>query len=150
MFRSAFANAKRYRQPLSLLLLDFDDFKKLNDAHGHLTGDAVLKHAARMLTARTRESDVVARYGGEEFAIVLPNTDLNGAMALAESIRVDIAKRAVVPFTVSIGCACYAEGVKTPDRLIALADESLYQAKRTGRNRIASVQAEPEKFRGSA
>lgn len=140
LFRSAFAGARRYRQPLSLLMLDFDHFKQLNDRYGHPVGDSALRHVARAVESRVRSSDVVARYGGEEFAVVLQGTSLEGAMSLAESLRREIPKGAKVHFTVSIGAAELREGVRTPDQLLELADASLYRAKQLGRNRVEAVQ----------
>lgn len=140
LFRGAFSSAKRYRLPLSLLMIDLDQFKTLNDLHGHPAGDKVLKHAATMISSRVRESDIVARYGGEEFALVLPNTDVTGAMSLAEQLREEMPRNSPYPFTVSVGVAEIGDTIATPDQLLSLADDSLYEAKRSGRDRVVSAQ----------
>jgi two-component system, cell cycle response regulator len=136
------ARADRYGQPTSVLLLDVDHFKSVNDVHGHAAGDGVLRGLAALLGAHARTSDLIARWGGEEFLIVLPHTPPVGALAFAERTRAAIAAR---PFdigeatplavTVSIGLA----GAYPPIELEAMvedADRALYEAKRSGRNRV--------------
>ena len=139
------ARAHRYQAALSLVLFDVDHFKKINDTHGHLAGDNVLKELCRRLKPRIRREDLLARYGGEEFACVLSGTNLGGAVTFAESLRQMIEKDPVayenlsIPVTVSLGVSA-REGSDKMDveTLIQRADEKLYQAKRSGRNRVES------------
>jgi diguanylate cyclase (GGDEF)-like protein len=134
--------ARRHARELSFLMFDLDHFKKINDVHGHLAGDFVLKELARVVQGRIRRDEIFARYGGEEFAIVLPETDLAGATALADSIREKIQEHSFVFqndqiwVTVSIGVATLEESDKTSTDLIKRADERLFEAKRAGRNRV--------------
>jgi diguanylate cyclase (GGDEF)-like protein len=136
------ARCQRYGRPLSLLMFDIDHFKQINDTHGHLTGDYVLKEMSRRLLGRIRKEELLARYGGEEFAAVLPETDHAGAMKFAEQIRQLVAAE---PFeyegdrfkvTVSIGVATLDGGDEAGEAaaFIRSADENLYKAKRQGRN----------------
>lgn len=141
------AASRRHHQPACVLLLDVDHFKMLNDTEGHLAGDAALVHLAGCLVDAVREEDVVARYGGEEFCVLLPNTDVDGAMVTAERVRAAV-EDMQVPFeertlrlTVSVGVALLDvddsdandDGV---ERSLKAADAALYDAKRTGRNRV--------------
>jgi two-component system, cell cycle response regulator len=136
--------ARRYERDLSLLMFDIDFFKRINDQYGHLAGDHVLRELARIVQERIRREEVFARYGGEEFVILLPETPLPGAAALAESLRARVANHAFVfqgeriPVTVSIGTALMGENDKVAADLIQRADEKLYEAKRGGRNRVCS------------
>jgi diguanylate cyclase (GGDEF)-like protein len=136
--------AQRYRRPLSLLLLDVDHFKKVNDTHGHPAGDAVLRGVAAVARSRARDTDLVARYGGEELAVVLPETDAAGARAIAERLRAAVegtahaTEQGSLRVTVSIGVATWPGGGQTPDELVTTADRALYRAKQTGRNRVES------------
>jgi two-component system, cell cycle response regulator len=136
--------ARRYERDLSLLMFDIDFFKRINDQYGHLAGDHVLRELARIVQERIRREEVFARYGGEEFVILLPETPLPGAAALAESLRARVANHAFVfqgeriPVTVSIGTALLGENDKVASDLIQRADEKLYEAKRGGRNRVCS------------
>jgi two-component system, cell cycle response regulator len=136
--------ARRYEAVLSLLMIDLDHFKSVNDTYGHLVGDDVLRATAALLQQAVRSVDVVARYGGEEFVIVLPETPLSGAVAFAERVRQQIEDH---PFralsgerlrvTASIGVGVFpAEDVSTVDTLLAHADEALYRAKAAGRNQV--------------
>lgn len=145
-FRSAFAHCKRYGQPLSLIMLDVDHFKNLNDTLGHPTGDTVLAFIAHTLKELVRKSDCIARYGGEEFAILLPNTKIAGALRLAKRIRqqLDNTPEAPAPFTVSLGVAELTPEMNDPNDLLALADSALYEAKRSGRNCVVSFQEPPK------
>jgi two-component system, cell cycle response regulator len=136
--------ARRYERDLSLLMFDIDFFKRINDQYGHLAGDHVLRELARIVQERIRREEVFARYGGEEFVILLPETPLPGAAALAESLRARVANHAFVfqgeriPVTVSIGTALLGENDKVAADLLQRADEKLYEAKRGGRNRVCS------------
>ena len=142
-----FKIAKRYGQPLSLLTLDVDHFKVVNDTHGHPSGDYVLKELAVILTRSVRESDVVARTGGEEFCVLLPKADADQAAQLAERIRREVAARTfrvygrTIHVTTSLGSATWpgdAE-ITEPDMLVYFADQALLVAKETGRDRVVAV-----------
>jgi len=136
--------ARRYERELSLVIFDIDFFKRINDQYGHLAGDHVLRELARVVQERIRRDEVFARYGGEEFVIVLPETGLGGARALAEDLRERVATHAFVfqgeriPVTISIGCAQLTKDDRAATELIQRADEKLYEAKRSGRNRVSS------------
>jgi diguanylate cyclase (GGDEF)-like protein len=139
------ARAMRQAQPLSLLMVDVDNFKAYNDANGHLGGDECLKRIASAVASEMRANDLVARYGGEEFAVILPNQSLKGAAIVAERIRSRV-ERLQVPnrnagaghVTVSIGAAtALASADSNPSQLVAIADAALYRAKHMGRNRIS-------------
>jgi diguanylate cyclase (GGDEF)-like protein len=140
------ARARRYGEPLSLLMMDVDWFKRYNDARGHRAGDALLSDVAALLEAQTRRQvDLVARYGGDEFAVLLPNTDIVGAATLAERLRTSVAARGAedpdAAVAVSIGLSSVPAFALTAERLVETADRALYRAKRLGRNRV-------ELFRG--
>ncbi len=138
--------ARRHNRDLSVVMLDIDHFKKINDRYGHLAGDYVLKELARVIQARIRRDEVFARYGGEEFALVLPETSLQGAKTLCDALRERVAgyrftfQGEVIPVTISMGAALFGEQDKAAELkaadLIARADEKLYEAKRGGRNRV--------------
>jgi diguanylate cyclase (GGDEF)-like protein/PAS domain S-box-containing protein len=144
------ARALRQHQPLSLLMVDVDNFKAYNDAHGHLGGDECLKRIATAVASEMRTNDLVARYGGEEFAVILPNQSLKGAASVAERIRTRVEQLQVpnrlIPgqhVTVSIGAAtALASPENSASELVAIADAALYRAKHMGRNRISLPQAE--------
>lgn len=136
--------SRREQRPLALVMLDIDHFKQINDQHGHLAGDAVIRGVAqRIQSLLKRSSDHVCRYGGEEFALLLPNTDAEGVVALAEQIRQSIAD---TPFDTEIGAlsvrisaGCYAaitESAMVSSNYIQAADEALYRAKHAGRNQV--------------
>jgi diguanylate cyclase (GGDEF)-like protein/PAS domain S-box-containing protein len=137
--------ALRHQQPLSLLMVDVDNFKQYNDAYGHLGGDECLQRIAGAVSSEMRTNDLVARYGGEEFAVILPNQSLKGAAIVAERIRCRVellrlpnlgSEPHVV--TVSIGAAtALAAPEADPSQLVATADSALYRAKHMGRNRIS-------------
>lgn len=133
---------QRGRDPLSLLMIDADHFKRVNDTYGHGTGDDVLRALARAVTDQVRELDVVARLGGEEFVVLLPSTDAIGGRAIAERIRTSIealrvtaADGSKVRFTVSVGVAEATREATSIELLLQRADDALYEAKRRGRNR---------------
>jgi diguanylate cyclase (GGDEF)-like protein/PAS domain S-box-containing protein len=132
---------QRLPRPLSLLLIDADHFKKINDSHGHPVGDTVLRHIARLMGATFRQIDVVARIGGEEFAVLLPSADLASALDAAERLRAALEAQPTqtdvgpVHCTVSIGIATMDQATPSVDALLKRADEALYVAKRSGRNR---------------
>lgn len=135
--------ARRYGAELSMLMVDLDHFKKINDTMGHLVGDDVLRELAQLLQESVRSVDFVARYGGEEFVVVLPETQMPGATKFAERLRERIANTGFVSqhggvrLTASIGVASYPTSeVHTVDDLFARADEALYRAKAEGRNRV--------------
>ena len=136
--------ARRYQSPVTLLLVDLDHFKKINDTYGHLVGDEVLREVAALLLHAVRSVDVVARYGGEEFVVVLPETGAEGAVAFAERIREKIggepfgkAEGVSLALTASIGVAAYpSPDIETVEELFARADAALYRAKAEGRDRV--------------
>jgi diguanylate cyclase (GGDEF)-like protein len=138
-----FARAHRYMRPLSMLMIDVDHFKDVNDRLGHAAGDIVLQDVAALCRANIRESDVVARVGGEEFAIMLPETTQSAAAQFAERLRAQIGRHALVIFgekvrvTVSIGVAGCAPTAAGTQDLQRRADQALYDAKNTGRNKVA-------------
>jgi diguanylate cyclase (GGDEF)-like protein len=143
-----YERSQRFGTPLSLILLDIDDFKNINDTRGHLAGDAVLHGVAATLAELIREIDMAARYGGEEFAILLPQTAQEGAAQLAERLRREIATRPIRfgpdeidGITASFGVAAGPEDSMTQIDLIASADAALYQAKRDGKNHVTVAEA---------
>lgn len=141
------ALSRRYGDPLALVVFDLDDFKRINDTHGHVIGDRVLRAVARTVAASLRRSDVLARWGGEEFVILLPHTDLAAATEVAEKVREAVASSSVSgvrPVTASFGVTQYGREEELHD-LVARADQALYTAKRLGKNRVCTVPAEPER-----
>lgn len=144
------ARAERGRQSLAVLMLDLDHFKQVNDHYGHLTGDACLRHAAQRIEQRLRSSDLLARFGGEEFVILLDNTDLTGALDLAEQLREDLAQNPCIyqqqsiPLSLSIGLhAGVPNDPNCAEQWLDLADRALYRAKAGGRNRVISYESTP-------
>ena len=134
---SELARAARAGEDLTLLMLDIDQFKRLNDAHGHQVGDGVLRRVARALKAGSRPYDTPARYGGEEFALVLPRTSQEDGLVIAERIRAAIAEMGEGPrVTASVGVATFPLDAATADELVGAADAALYESKRAGRNRV--------------
>jgi diguanylate cyclase (GGDEF)-like protein len=139
------ARSARYHRPLSLVLFDIDKFKAVNDQHGHLCGDYILRELAAAAKGAIRKEELFARYGGEEFAVVLPETPREGALVMAERLRKLVEEHVFkyedkhIPVTISLGIITTDGGeALTPNELIRLADEKLYQAKREGRNRVCS------------
>jgi two-component system, cell cycle response regulator len=157
-----FRRAQRYSDPVSLIMIDLDHFKTVNDRFGHPHGDLVLRGAADQLRASTRDPDICARYGGEEFAVILPKTHLQGALAVAERIWKELGARAyplpagaaatpasegTLHVTASMGIAFYpSKDITSPELLLKYADEALYQAKRAGRNTICLYQAQAYRY----
>ena len=140
--------AIRYKRSLSILLLDLDHFKRVNDTYGHDKGDVVLHKAAYNLRNACRDEDIVARFGGEEFIVLLPETDLEGIRPVAQRIQETFRTTKMMAdlfVTVSIGIAVYPVcGATSIQQMIKFADEALYHAKNTGRNRT-SIHSSPEK-----
>jgi len=135
------SRAARAGDGLSLVLMDIDHFKSLNDTYGHQTGDAVLRRVARALVASCRDFDTAARYGGEEFAVIMPGTSAAEAAVIAERIRSTIETDASTPMvTVSLGTATFPLAAIEADELTAAADDALYESKRNGRNRVSVSQ----------
>ena len=138
--------ANRYQQPLSVLLIDLDHFKRINDIYGHVTGDYVLKMVANTLKASSRSADMTFRFGGEEFVVLLNKTDIAGAKVTAERIRQNIENLCLhyankqIPITLSIGVAALCHN-EDKESLLERADRALYQAKQNGRNQV--MVAEP-------
>jgi diguanylate cyclase (GGDEF)-like protein len=145
------ARASRYGMPLSVLLLDIDHFKPINDSYGHQVGDIVLAELAQLIVNTVRTTDIVTRYGGEEIMVMAPSTPLKTAANLAERLRKIIAHRPFdVPaklnrklkalhITVSVGVACFGLNANDFQSLIQSADEALYRAKKKGRNCVITA-----------
>lgn len=139
-----FKRCKRYQRCLSVMMLDIDFFKKINDTYGHIVGDKVIVTIAEILKNYFRTSDFIARFGGEEFSVVLPETPLSSAHLTAERIRMAVSNIRIndsdreVTVTISIGVAAYSEEMSTFTQLLEKADEFLYRAKKNGRNRVES------------
>ena len=142
-----FARHKRYGGELSLLILDLDHFKRVNDQYGHLAGDAVLRATAHRVAGAIRSVDVFGRYGGEEFVLILPETGLSAAMVVAEKVRKVIGEVPVevdtlrLPVTASVGAAAARPELPSYEALIGEADSALYAAKEQGRNRSVAFRA---------
>ncbi|MFA5844434.1 MAG: GGDEF domain-containing protein [Coriobacteriia bacterium] len=137
---------RRYGKDLSFLMIDVDDFKAYNDTFGHVAGDKALEELGEVLRTSVREVDIVARYGGEEFSVLLPETDASGAFVVAEKVReaveqhgfVDVDGARTVRLTISVGLASYPVHGEDRESLLREADEALYQAKTTGKDRVRS------------
>ena len=145
MAEKEFTRAVRDKSPLSVLLVDIDHFKNFNDCYGHMVGDQVLKAAAQMMASALRDSDIIGRYGGEEFSIILPDTNNTAANLVAERL---LSKVSDVPFDteagklsiqISIGIAGMSKETPTLHSLIVRADQAMYLAKSSGRNRLAAI-----------
>ncbi|HEU5022266.1 MAG TPA: diguanylate cyclase, partial [Bryobacteraceae bacterium] len=138
--------ASRYQQPVSVLMIDVDHFKKFNDAFGHEAGDVLLQGLGRLFRAQLRAADIACRYGGEEFTLILPEADLSAAVERAEELCKLVNSRefqyrgAPLPnSSVSIGVACSTEHSTTREQLLQAADGALYRAKKEGRNRVVAA-----------
>ncbi|MDR5693748.1 MAG: GAF domain-containing protein [Armatimonadota bacterium] len=147
-FERELEQARRYRLPLSLILVEVDRFKTFNDTYGHLCGDEILKTVANLLRRNSRSADIVARYGGDEFVLLLPHTTKRDAHEIAERIRRSIAhypipiRERFVTATVSVGVAAFPEDGRTAETLVEAADKAMYIAKHMGGNRVAVAQKE--------
>ncbi len=142
--REEWERSERYKLPLSVVMLDLDDFKRVNDSVGHPAGDRVLREFAMLVSGGARGTDLAARYGGEEFAMILPHTDRGRAERVAERIRAAVFEFSFLEpdhplrVTVSAGVATFASGldIASAEQLVAAADRALYTAKRGGKNRV--------------
>jgi two-component system cell cycle response regulator len=154
-----FRRAQRYGDYLSLIMIDLDEFKAVNDRYGHPAGDSVLRDAAGLIRTSIRDPDICARYGGEEFAVILPKTHMSGALAVAERVWRELGAReypmpavqagapATVRVTASLGVAFYpSKDISSGELLLRFADQALYQAKRAGRNTICLYQAQAYRY----
>ena len=152
---SEMEQVRRYHHPIGLIMLDIDNFKSINDTHGHQQGDVVLKRVARVVADSSRDVDFPARYGGEEMALILPHTGLEGAYAIAERVRTSVEAlriprnddQGVLRITASLGVASTTDGLK--DALIADADAALYEAKRSGKNRTVQARVRATNVSGA-
>ena len=146
-FAIELSRARRYRQPLTIAVIDADRFKLLNDTHGHASGDLVLQTIGETLRASFRQSDTAGRYGGEEFVVILPETDIETAQRKLESFRESIASSPIalaargekVQVTISAGLSNFPQDAEDASELFALADERMFQAKKEGRNRVVAA-----------
>ena len=153
--REVFSVARRHAQPVSLIMLDIDFFKRINDQCGHPVGDLVLKRLTEVLSGNVREGDIVCRYGGEEFAVILPQTDLEDASMLTERLREQVQKTEIVPenisptqravqITISLGVATSSPSMDAEHQLLDAADQALFSAKEAGRNQVVRAAAESD------
>ncbi|MFT5756475.1 MAG: diguanylate cyclase (GGDEF)-like protein [Alteromonadaceae bacterium] len=138
VLRQKVEETKRNDQPLSLLMMDIDDFKIVNDTYGHQLGDYVLKKIGRTINSLVRKMDLPARYGGEEMAVIMPDANREQVFKVAERIRKEISQLKFEHFsvTISIGIGRVNREIKTPEKLLKAADNALYQAKDKGKNRV--------------
>jgi diguanylate cyclase (GGDEF)-like protein len=140
MLAQELGRATRFARPLTLLMIDVDHLRRVNNTHGHLAGDQALRLVAETLRKATRGYDVAARFGGDEFCVLLPETGQEGALTVAERIRVGVERAGQdtgLPVTVSVGVAALAGEPLTPEELVTLADRAAYRAKFSGRNAVA-------------
>jgi diguanylate cyclase (GGDEF)-like protein len=144
--------AARYSQPLSLMMIDIDHFKRFNDLYGHKQGDEIMQKVSNVLTDTARDSDIVSRYGGEEFVIIMPNTTKEGGIRLAEKIRLAIEAKTMLNMngtqevtTVSIGLSTYPDDAADITELMRQVDIALYKSKANGRNIVTATSASPDK-----
>ena len=144
MLQRAFRQAVRYGHALSVVMIDSDNLKQINDKHGHESGNRLLQHLVRCIREQLRGSDVMARFGGDEFIVLLPETNIKGAMEMAERIRkaVEISRLDLrsgdTNITVSLGVASYPEGGGNLDLILDKADKAMYRAKQRGRNQVVA------------
>lgn len=138
--------AERYKRNLSLLMIDIDDFKQVNDQYGHLKGDEVLSTIAKLLQANIRKADILARFGGEEFVILLPEIDAQNASVVAEKLRHQIEKYFKHPespigvsISISLGVANFPADAYSAEKMIEVADHRLYIAKKSGKNQVVAI-----------
>ncbi|HHW04246.1 MAG TPA: GGDEF domain-containing protein [Thermoanaerobacterales bacterium] len=151
--RREFARAKRNNEELSLLIMDLDNFKDINDTFGHAAGDEMIREMGSIIKTGFRKTDIAGRIGGEEFAVVLKNASLEEAKKVAEQLRETVAKRKVIygkqeiSFTVSIGVAAIggnADDINDIEDILKMADNALYKAKAKGRNRVVTLESRME------
>ncbi|MCB6183566.1 sensor domain-containing diguanylate cyclase [Leeia sp. TBRC 13508] len=144
-YHSEFGRASRHGSNLTTIIFDLDHFKRVNDTYGHLAGDEVLKTVAKRVKSLVRALDVVGRYGGEEFALILPDTDLEGGLTLAERIRETIAADPVpfgdieIPVSASLGVSQFSPEMTNYELMVQAADQALYEAKHNGRNQVVAA-----------
>jgi diguanylate cyclase (GGDEF)-like protein len=147
---------KRYRRSISVLMIDIDHFKRVNDLYGHASGDVVIRQVANIISDAVRTTDKVARFGGEEFVVLLRETDKAGAAVIAERIRKTVANTVFEPdsnrllATISVGVAEAEHADEDIDRTIERADQALYEAKSRGRNRVRSFEIVPTNLKQAA
>ena len=146
MLETEVRKARGYSRPLTLAMIDLDNFKSFNDRYGHMAGDKMLLHIANTLKRNTRDTDFVARYGGEEFAIIFPETNNEIALRVSQRVRAAIERDMLLirgigrkKLTVSIGLATYPVHAEGVDALIKNADKALYTAKQHGKNRVETM-----------
>lgn len=143
--KEEFKRCKRYGGNISIIMFDIDYFKKVNDEYGHQCGDFILKSLSSRISSIIRNVDYLFRYGGEEFCCMLPETDLNAAIQVAERFRTAVMKMgnnyndSIVKITISLGVSGFNERIESPEMLLKKADEALYRAKREGRNRALAI-----------
>ncbi|MCG3115016.1 MAG: GGDEF domain-containing protein [Candidatus Manganitrophus sp. SA1] len=151
------SRAERNRQPIGVVMIDIDHFKKYNDTYGHEAGDAVLSELGRFLERNLRGGDTPCRYGGEEFTVLLPGASIENVRLKAERLREEIKQlnvqhrgRSVGAITLSLGLACFPDHGSTGEALLRAADQALYQAKAAGRDRVMSAGAALDSENGGA
>jgi diguanylate cyclase (GGDEF)-like protein len=147
LLAEALARATRFERKVSVMMVDADHFKSINDTYGHPVGDLVLKRIATLLSEEARRTDVVARYGGEEFVVILDETDIDGAKGVAERVRERIERELIqgdfgrIRVTASLGVAAWPDHAQSAEELLDRADQALYEAKKKGRNRVVGYRS---------
>jgi len=146
----AIYRAKRHSQPLTVVMIDVDHFKRFNDSFGHEAGDILLRELGRLLKVRVRREDIACRFGGEEFTLILPECSIANATDRMKKLALEVKAlklhhdgRALGPVTLSVGVAVFPEHGQTPELLLRRADEALYQAKLQGRDQIRIAYTDP-------